>query len=353
MFISKLQISNLRNLQQVEIEPSPEINILYGPNGAGKTSVIEALVVLSRGRSFRTTQASELFGPTGKSFHIFAETHSTDGNMFRLGLQRTGKHWRARKDGQELSQLSHLTRVLPLVLMEPNTHLLVSGTPEFRRKYLDWSLFHVEQGFLDVYRRYSRALKQRNAALRSNQLDVVGSIDEVFAELGERLTQMRHNHSRKVALHVIRLLSELSPELQTVTLGYDPGWHGASLKTALSKGIEADVHRGVTGSGPHRADLVMTLEGKPARSVLSRGEQKILSSALVLSQAEILRSCGEDPVVLLDDLASEFDEMHLQSVVSKARETGGQVWITGTRKIDLPENSVLFHVEHGKVRRMV
>lgn len=337
----------------MEIEPSPEVNVLYGANGAGKTSVLEALVVLSRGRSFRTTQAGELFGPEGKSFHIFAETQAAKGQKLRLGLQRTGKHWRARKDGQELSQLSQLTRALPLVLMEPNTHLLVSGPPETRRKYLDWGLFHVEHAFLDIFRRYSRILKQRNAALRFHQLDVIESIDGVFTELGSQLTQMRQAHSERVASHVSSLLSELSPDLHTVTVRYDPGWSGDSLKEALSQGMEADLHRGITGAGPHRADVVITLGEKLARSVLSRGEQKVLSSAFILSQAEILRSSGEDPVVLLDDLASEFDEGHFQSVVARARDMGGQIWITGTRTTDMPAKSALFHVEHGKVRKMV
>ena len=132
MFIKTLQIENIRNLARVDIEPSPTLNILFGANGAGKTSVLESLVVLSRGRSFRTNQANELIGPEGNSFRVFAESSNHARKTIRLGLERSGKHWRARKNGDDLSQLSQLTRDLPLVLMEPNSHLLVSGPPEVR-----------------------------------------------------------------------------------------------------------------------------------------------------------------------------------------------------------------------------
>ena len=162
MFIKRLQIENIRNLARVDIEPDPNLNILFGANGAGKTSVLESLVVLSRGRSFKTNQANELTGPEGDSFRVFAETVNHSNKITRMGLERSGKHWRARKNGKDLSQLSQLTRDLPVVMMEPNSHLLVSGPPETRRKYLDWGMFHVEQEFLGTWRRFSKILKQRN-----------------------------------------------------------------------------------------------------------------------------------------------------------------------------------------------
>jgi len=351
--IKSLRIENLRNLERAEILPHPRFNVFFGGNGAGKTSVLESIVVLSRGRSFRTTQASELIGRGARLFRIYGETVSQEGVVRKQGLERSKSHWRARKDGQDLAQLSQLTRVLPLVLMEPNSHLLVSGAPEIRRKYLDWGLFHVEPEFLDTYRRFAKILKQRNAALRFRQNAVLDSIDEVFCELGMRLDQMRKDYCADVAQNVQVLLEQLSPELEGFGLEYHQGWTRQTLKESLQDGREGDLIRGATASGPHRGDLSLAFHDTPARNLLSRGEQKILAAALLLSQAAVLSKSGEQPMILLDDLASEFDRTHFENVLQQALEVGSQVWLTGIQKCENGTEHKVFHVEHGRVREMV
>jgi DNA replication and repair protein RecF len=327
--------------------------VFFGGNGAGKTSILESVVVLSRGRSFRTNQASELIGQSGKLFRVYAETVSQDDVVRKQGLERSKSHWRARKDGQDLAQLSQLTRVLPLVLMEPNSHLLVSGAPEIRRKYLDWGLFHVEHEFLDIYRRFAKILKQRNAALRFKQGNVLESIDEVFCELAMRLDDMRKTYCRGVATSVHALLEQLSPELDGFNLEYNQGWTRQTLKESLVENRDGDLLRGATGSGPHRGDVSLLFHDKPARNLLSRGEQKILAAALLLSQASILSKSGEQPVILLDDLASEFDQEHFENVLDQALEIGSQVWLTGIQNCQSTAEHKAFHVEHGRVQEMV
>jgi len=353
LFIKSLNIENLRNLDRVGIEPHPRLNILFGGNGAGKTSVIESIVVLSRGRSFRTTQASELIGCSKSFFRVVSETVNDKRKTTHVGLERSKKHWRGRKDGSDLSQLSQLTRVLPLVLMEPNSHLLVNGAPEVRRKYLDWGMFHVEHEFLDTYRRYSKILKQRNAALRMRQQSILDSIDEVFCESGVKLDAMRKEHCIAVSAEVQVLLKKLSPHLTGFGMEYVQGWVNKSLREALEESREKDLVRGVTELGPHRGDLSMTFNGIPARSLLSRGEQKILSAAMLLSQAAILSAKVEKPLVLLDDLASEFDERHFRNVLDHSLEIGGQVWVTGIHRFTVKQKHKVFHVEHGGVREVL
>ncbi len=353
MRINSLRIENLRNLERAEILPHPRFNVFFGGNGAGKTSVLESVVVLSRGRSFRTTQASELIGRSGKLFRIYAETVGEDRVIRKQGLERSKSHWRAKKDGQDLAQLSQLTRVLPLVLMEPNSHLLVSGAPEIRRKYLDWGLFHVEQEFLDTYRRFAKILKQRNAALRFRQDKVLESIDEVFSELGMRLDEMRKSYCIGLASNVQATLERLSPGMEGFSLEYNRGWAREALKESLLDNRERDLLRGSTGSGPHRGDISLLFHDTPARSLLSRGEQKILAAALLLSQAEMLSERGEKPLILLDDLASEFDQAHFENVLQRALKVGGQVWLTGIQKCQNAMEHKVFHVERGRVQEVV
>jgi DNA replication and repair protein RecF len=353
LIIRKLQVENFRNLAAVDIEPHARLNYFEGANGAGKTSVLEALVVLSRGRSFRTTQAAELVGPVSETFRVFAVAEQDQGQSHRLGLERSGKRWRGRKDGADLSQLSQLTRSLPLILMEPDSHLLVSGPPEVRRRFVDWGMFHVEPGFLDTWRRFSKALKQRNAALRGSQRDVLDSLDEVVAAHGEQLGAYRRAHCASIASGLQPMLAELNSGLSGIAVDYHEGWSGGPYLEQLRSSRTRDLDRGMTMSGPHRADLQLVLDGAPARAILSRGEQKVLAAAMLLTQAELVRACGERPLLLLDDLASEFDHTHFDNVLRRALSMGGQVWVTGTRQVAVAEPLALFHVEQGLVQEVV
>lgn len=359
MLISKLQIFNLRNLEQVEIAPHPSVNTFHGANGAGKTSVLESLCVLSRGRSFRSNKIRQLIGPSGPSLNVFAEIQAPSGTgadakgHTRLGLERSEQSWRARCDGADLKQLSELANSLAVVVMEPNSHELINGPPEVRRRYLDWGVFHVEPAYLEAWRRYARALRQRNAALRAGDADLLPGLESVLAVSGEAMTALRERYTGELSNHLVELIPELSPDLGRVTIEYRRGWTADSLAEALELQRKRDLERCSTQSGPHRADLSVKVEGRAVRDTASRGEEKILATALVLAQARRQCETGRTPVLLLDDLASEFDLVHFESSMRVGRSLGVQMWITGVDRIDPGCDHSRFHVEHGTVRKMV
>ena len=147
MRVKSIDISNLRNLSSVQIEPDPCLNCFTGDNGAGKTSILEALAVLSKGRSFRAGQITSLIGPEQPYFQVVSKIESQSGKQHRVGMERRKDGWSARHNGEDVSQLSDLTGLLPYVLLEPGSHTLISGPPEGRRKYLDWGVFHVKHSF--------------------------------------------------------------------------------------------------------------------------------------------------------------------------------------------------------------
>ena len=353
MRVETLQVHNVRNLDSVELTAHPRLNYLFGANGAGKTSLLEALTVLSRGRSFRTNQAIELLGPSDSTFRVFASIRLGDDSVHRLGLERSGSHWRGRLDGQDVAQISHLTRLLPLVVMEPDSHLLVSGSPEIRRRFLDWGMFHVEPGFLDVARRFNKALKQRNAALRRGNIEMLDSIDDVFAQWGEELSRLRNRHADRLEAGLGATIESISESIRPVNLTYLQGWKGDSFRDALASRKESDLDRGASSIGPHRAELELNSEDRVARSVFSRGEQKVLSAAMLLCQADLLAEAGNRPVLLLDDLASEFDEKHFDRVLRESLASGSQVWLTGTSEPASARDQKVFHVEQGCIRELV
>ena len=339
----------------IDIQLHPDQNYFIGRNGAGKTSVLESIVVLAKGRSFRSGQISALVGPETKQFRVVATTSSAGDQQQTLGIERSGSEWRARRNGEDVRQLSDLAIYLPLVLIEPNSHLLISGPPEGRRRYLDWGVFHVEPDYLVQWRRYTRALKQRNAALRKRNTDVIASLDEILSGLGETINLARQVQIERLAPRLESTIGELSPSLKTIKLRYDKGWKDKVLLTALRESQQYDLERGTTGPGPHKADMPVYFKGKLAKERLSRGEQKILSAALLLSQASLMADSGEKPVLLMDDLASEFDETHLSRVLREGQKLKCQIWITGTThapyvSLGRQEHS-MFHVEHGKIEQ--
>jgi DNA replication and repair protein RecF len=353
LHLSKLQIRNFRNIASADIVPDDRLNLILGDNGAGKTSILESIVVLAKGRSFRGTQPGELIRQGEKKFSVYAETLNDSGSGHHLGIEREKSSWKARKNGEDLQQISQMATEVPLVVMEPNSQLLVSGPPEIRRKFLDWGVFHVEHAYLDAWKRYARALKQRNAAIRSGQMGVLEGIEAQMIEAAGHISTARQSYTHSLSGLFRQLLTAISPDINVIELKYRRGWSGGTLEEALEAARTRDLERGMTGPGPHRADLGLMIEGVSARHHLSRGEQKSVAAALLLAQAQSQAAAGDAPLVLLDDLASEFDSMHLNSVMHQAESIGGQVWLTGTTCAVPEKPHKMFHVEHGVVSEMV
>ena len=353
MRVKSLIINNLRNISSTQINFDPCLNCFIGDNGAGKTSILEALSVLSKGRSFRSGQISSLIGPEKKSFQVVSKIESQAGDTHQLGMERDAESWTARHNGEDVSQLSELTQLLPHVLLEPNSHTLVSGPPDTRRKYLDWGVFHVKHTYLMLWRRYNRVLRQRNAALRQSNKMVVESLDAQFIQLGEQIHVARENHAETLNSHLKEQFSLFCESLEDITLSYRKGWAGDSLEEAIQTSAIRDIERGSTGPGPHKADLILTLNGTPAKERLSRGEQKALTAAMIIAQAQMISASGETPILMLDDISSELDEAHLGKVLRAGEALGAQILLTGTvlaPAIKHCESSTkVFHVKHGSV----
>ena len=355
MRFERLRIQGLRCLSRVDVELVPGINVFEGPNGAGKTSMLEAAFLLSHARSFRSGAKEALLQRGAPELAVFAELKHDDGRSSRVGLGRAGSpRWDAKIDGEKVA-LGALVGECAVVFFEPGSHALIAGAAEERRRYLDWGVFHVEHAFLDNWRRYQRALKQRNALLRSATMsdELYQPWEAELSQAAQAIEALRQDYLQQLEPLLSASTGGLLPELGEVGLRYKRGWpDGVDLADALQEQRPRDRIRGHTTFGVHRADWSIAFTHAPLREHLSRGQEKLTALACLLAQAALFaRDRGEWPVVCLDDLASELDQAHQQAVVTELEAAGAQVLLTGT-DLPTPLKAVphrLFHVEQGNV----
>jgi DNA replication and repair protein RecF len=370
MQVVRLEIANLRCFERASLMPGPAVNLITGTNGAGKTSVLEALHLMAYGRSFRGRVHDGLIRGGAQALEVFVEwregvppegdTPAARGGerTHRAGLRHSGQSWSGRLDGEDVGHLGELCAAFAVVTAEPGSHALITGGGESRRRFMDWGLFHVEPAFLPLWRRYARALRQRNALLKQRvgaaQLD---AWDDEMTATGEPVTRYRNEYLQQLQPQLQRVLASLLPSGGSSRLEFQPGWRRdeVDLADALLLARERDLAAGFTSVGPHRADWRIEQAALPGKTGLSRGQAKLTALSALLAQAEhhaLLR--GDWPVIALDDLASELDRNHQRRVLERLLASSAQVFITGTEPpVVLPElgaRVVRFHVEQGAIQ---
>lgn len=341
-----LTVSNLRTLSACRLELDSDLIIFAGENGSGKTSVLEAVYLLSTGRSFRSRSVADVIQRGADQVQVHGELSDVDGQSVRMGVEkRRSGSFRLRMDGERVTRMADLARRLPLVLITPDNQRLLTDGSEGRRRLVDWLLFHVEPRYGELHARYRQALKQRNGMLRNagRHAGVSEAWDEELAVAGEQLAEARSRHSARMVAELMAIARELS--CVPVEITFSPGWplRQGALADALHRNWERDLSRGYTSEGPHRADLLFTMQGRPARDVLSRGESKLLTAAIQLALARLLADItGVLPVLLVDELASELDERNRRGFFDALRETGCQTLVTTVDAQLVPEHGWRF-----------
>jgi DNA replication and repair protein RecF len=326
--LRRVQVTDFRCLQSAALDLDPRFTLISGPNASGKTSLLEAIYVLGRGRSFRTRRLEHLIRHGTPQFVVFGEVRTAD-RQVPMGVEGSKEGVRARIAGAKAASLAELALMLPVQIIDPEVHRLIEEGPSRRRRFLDWGVFHVDRSFIAHWQRFHQALKQRNAALKSRQpRAVVTAWDHDLTNYGELVTKARADY---VAL--------LAPQAEIIgrnllglelSLGYRPGWlRDLSFSEALQQSWAHDQESGATQVGPQRAEMSIRLDGAGVKDRVSRGQQKLLAAALLMAQLKLFPKDGAvQPSLLLDDPAAELDSERLAKLIDEVSGHAVQLIVT-------------------------
>lgn len=334
----------------------PSVNLWVGDNGAGKTSILEAVAILSLGRSFVTPRTKSVISIGSDALTVFGRVSQKE-ECHRLAVQvSSGEDRRLRFNGLLARGQAVLNRVLPVLVIAPHGPDLVVGSPSDRRRFLDWGAFHWSGGDISVFSALNRVLLQRNAGLRSGTLtdSELEAWDHQIGDLGEAVDGWRRAFVDAVVPRFSSLLVSLGLGID-LRLEYKNGWGRTSLGVALSRSRDRDRRGKSSHVGPHRADLVVYRGEARAVETLSRGQLKIVNVAMVLAQLKAATDQQKSPVLCMDDPGAELDSKNLASVWDVVLGMGCQVLATGLThqraglELGRVKDSMLFHVKRGKV----
>ncbi len=368
MKLVSLSVRDFRNLAAVDLEPSPRATILVGENGQGKTNLLEAIYVLATLKPLRAARLAELVRFGEERAQVAADFEGP-GGIRRAAVQVQAGGRAVFLDGKPQEKLDSYFEGLAAVCFAPDDLLLVKAGPEGRRRFLDRAAFNRWPAVLGEARDFVRALRARNAALRTAPPDVEASFREPLVRAAARLLVRRRSLLEELAPRLALAFAQISgPDAPEALLAYRPaaGMHllgsEGELATSLAEILEArlsrDREKGYTSAGPHMDDLTLALGGRGARSYGSQGQQRALVLALKIAEIENLRAAlGRPPLLLLDDVSSELDPAKNRYLLAYLAALSAQVFLTSTdRRLLEPAagpESRFFRVEKGVVTPLV
>jgi DNA replication and repair protein RecF len=354
--LDRLTISSIRNIDELSIELSRQVNLIHGSNGSGKTTILEAIHMLGVGRSFRSTRVAPFIQQGKNECILFA---SLDGATSTVGLQkfRNQRHL-LRLQGRKQGNWIDVARSMPLQILDSSAFQLLDGSPKVRRRFLDWGVFHVEHAFLDHWRNSRICISNRNQLLKSLKLDKT-QLKAWSIELcneAEAVDQARTRYFNDFSPILTGVLAEIAL-FNGISLRYHRGWDEKKhLSEVLIQDAAAEQKFGQTLHGPHKADIQVKIGNTNANELLSRGQQKILVSAMKIAQGLLFaRQTGRNCIYLIDDLPAELDEGNRVLICKFLLGIGSQLFITSVDKYalencwDSATQLAKFHVEHGKI----
>lgn len=370
MQIEQLSIINFKNLEQVELFPSPKINCFIGLNGMGKTNLLDAIYYLSFCKSFTNTTDTQSIRHDEEFSIIQGWYKKNNDQNLNSGTIKADEYFCCLRHKQkkqfkyskkEYDRLSDHIGKIPLVLISPGDNELISGGSEDRRKFLDLFLSQFDKMYLHELINYNKALTQRNALLKNRNLidnSLLDILDERLCEEGQKIYDKRKEFIKHFIPHFQEIYSSISPSTEKVTLTYKSDFEYSDFKELIKQKRIKDIERGHTSVGIHRDNLEMLINGYALRKEGSQGQNKSYIVALKLAQFNFLKQItNTTPLLLLDDIFDKLDASRVKRIIDLVlNKKFGQIFITDTNREHIDEilsnsetNYHLYNVENGNI----
>ncbi|MBE6783947.1 MAG: DNA replication/repair protein RecF [Ruminococcaceae bacterium] len=363
MKITRLNLSDFRNLQDVEFIPDEGINVIYGENGQGKTNIIEAIWLFTGFKSFRTRKNSEMIPYEKEKYEIEMDYFSENREQNIKFISDISKQ-ETYKNGIKMVSPRSIIGEFFSVVFSPAHLNLIKGGPDEKRRFLDIAISQLKPSYARMLSDYVRSLKQRNALLKnfndtSYEYDMLDCWDETISTLGGKITAERIKYTDALTESAIEIYDGISNGREILNIKYNQVGREDkfeekdiifSLSDALKKSRENDIKNKFTSKGPHRDDFDVILNSKNIKNFGSQGQQRSAALSLKLAEASLIKKINdEQPVALLDDVMSELDTSRQDYILNKLKDW--QVFISCCEPTQVlrMQSGKSFHVENGKI----
>ncbi len=359
MEIKKLKLTNFRNYNSLTVEFSPFINFISGDNGEGKTNILEAISILSLGKSFVTSQEINCIKIQEEYAYIEAEINSDKVKKINFVISPLGK--KVTLNGKEIKRISELSSKCLTVTFSPKDVRIFKDSPLERRKFINLSLSMLSKTYMNLLKQYNEFIKKRNLLLKQ-EIDwlYILTLDEQIAPLSYEIVKIRTEFMKNLEMKVKQIYKYFALDESEISLYYKTFIPFESEKKEyvkkfleiIKQNYESDLKRKSSSKGIHYDDFTFLLNGNDISIIGSQGQNRIASLALKLGLASLVENISNDkPILLLDDVLSELDDYHQQKLVEILKNLG-QIFISGNEVNKTFENCVEYKVSNHEVRRI-
>lgn len=366
MLLESLELRHFRNYKQEKVEFSPRVNIFFGSNAQGKTNLIEAVYYIALGRSFRSRKDEEIIRQGDEGFFIRGLFKQNEEELL-VELGCNAKEFRGKINGDVIKRRSDLFGKVNIVLFSPDDLQIVKGGPQFRRDFLDLYLSQAYPKYRWCFYQYYKVLQQRNSLLKQikegkSSANLLEPWDESFIQKGVELIRQRLSALEILSPLAAHYHRDVSVQREDLFIRYKGLNNGVNediqkLETFFSESLARrryeEIARGMSVIGPHRDDLFLSLErDMELRTYGSQGQQRTAALSLKMAMVDLIgQVTGNMPILLLDDVLSEFDDSRKQSLLNMlTHSTQTMVTTADMGSIKLfGEDKDLFHVEDGQI----
>lgn len=355
--LAHLRLRDFRNYTRLDAEFGPGLHLLLGRNAQGKTNILEAIHLLATLRSFRGVGSAPMVRHGAAGWFVGGRVIATGNNAVKLYWSRTER--RLTVDGQPIRRLTDYWGTLRTVAFCAEDLALVKGAGRGRRRFLDFLLAQTVPTYLSVLQRYLRAMRARNALLKKRPVDeaALESFTIELVKLGEELMAQRAALLPELAPRIVAAHQRIAPKGESLAVAYAPNVKG-DFAEHLRRHREREYRLGSTAAGPHRDELTLELNERPAADFASEGQKRTVAIALKMAQAEHFSAVhGVPPVLLIDDVMGELDATRRAGFIpllDQCSQGRGQVFMTCTEENwprELAQSVSHWQVENGGITR--